>query len=147
MKVLPEKFLRLMSKEDRKSLGKAGMTAEEALAKFVCHSERDLQRTIVQLLRQKGIEPLWHRTDKRSAATVGWPDITFAVQRDWQGVPVYLHRPVIACAWEVKFGNGELSKEQKQMAIRLQSPPNCWRWRCIRSVDDALKELKEMDQR
>src|SRR2546430_16460274 len=78
MKLLPERYLRLMSPADRKAIGQS--TAEEALRKAEAKNERQLQSQIVQLLRLKGIEPLWHRTDKRSAATIGWPDITFAVR-------------------------------------------------------------------
>ncbi len=302
--VLPEKILRLLSPEDRKSLGAAGMTAEEAMLKAEVKNERALQVLIINLLRLKGIEPLWHRTDKRSAATVGWPDISFAIsvasitkevplgKNGKQGVAIVsakdfelvsqfrwtrfsngnsdyafstvrprilMHRLImsrvpnpegkadidhinrngldnsrgnlrwatrsencmnrvsdggtsrfkgvswseqrqkwtvnikinkknyglgrfdseidaakaydkaaneaygpfaalnfpsdfvgirhvstIACAWEVKHGTGELSKEQLQMSIRLQSAPNHWRWREIRSVDQAIAELREM---
>lgn len=133
-------ILRLMTPEQRASLGKAGMTPDESVAKQVAKNERELQTQIVNLLRLRGIEPCWHRTDKKSAATIGWPDITFAVVVTLAGGWV-VRTPV---AWEVKFGAGELSKEQNQMAIRLQSPPNGWRWREIRSVDQALAELKEI---
>lgn len=102
-------------------------------------NERALQTMIVQLLRLKGIEPLWHRTDKKSAATIGWPDITFsAAGMDEIGFCA------IPCAWEVKFGKGELSVEQQQMHIRLSTPPNAWKIKVIRSVDEALAELKEL---
>jgi hypothetical protein len=141
--LLPPSFLRCLSPADRKSLGKAGMTAEEAIAKQVAKSERELQGMIVSLLRLRNIEVCWHRTDKASAATVGWPDLTFCVL----GTQTIDNEPLVevyACAWEVKMPNGELSKEQSQMAIRLQSPPNNWRWRIIRSVDEALAELKAM---
>jgi hypothetical protein len=135
MKVLPEAFLRCMSPEDRKALGQ--MSAEEALVAFTAKSERKLQSQIVNLLRLRGIEVCWHRTDKRSAATVGWPDLTFAVVRE-------ADLETFPCAYEVKMPGGVLSPEQKQMAVRLQSPPNWWRYRVIRSVDEALKDLKEM---
>lgn len=137
--ILPDKILRLISPEDRKKLGKAWATAEETLQKAEVKNERALQGLIVNLLRLKNIEPLWHRTDKKSAATIGWPDITFAVNS------VIEHETyAFACVWEVKFGDGQLSDEQKKMAIRLQSPPNYWRYRVIRSVDEAMTELKEM---
>lgn len=138
--VYPFTWLRCMKEEDRKSLGRAGLLPEECAAKVEAKNERQLQGQIVQYLRLHGIEPCWHRTDKKSAATVGWPDITFAIigqtSSAWNKI-----QPV---AWEVKFGPGQLSKEQEQMAIRLQSPPNCWRYRVIRSLDEAIKELKEM---
>ncbi len=136
MKVVPESWLRCMSPEDRKAMGKAGMTAEEAIAKFTAKSEKQLQSQIVNLLRLKGIEVCWHRTDKKSAATVGWPDLTFCVRID--------DYPPFPCAWEIKFGDGELSDDQRRMAIRLQSPPNYWQWREVRSVDQALALLRDM---
>lgn len=131
VKVLPESFLKCMTAADRKAIGQ--MSAEEAILAFSAKSERKLQGQIVQLLRLNGIEVLWHRTDKRSAATVGWPDLTFCVglSRAWP------------CAWEVKL-HGLLSKEQEQMRLRLISPPNLWNYRVIRSVDEALEELRRM---
>jgi hypothetical protein len=128
--VLPEAFLRCISPEQRKNVLGGQLTAEEAISRAEVKNERALQSQIVNLLRLKGIEPLWHRTDKKSAATIGWPDLTFAVPDP--------------CAWEVKFGDGKLSDDQVAMHLRLQTPPNCWRVRTIRSVDEALAELKEL---
>lgn len=141
--VLPDSFLRCLSPEDRKSLGQK--TAEEVMRDAQVKSERQLQTMIVNLLRLKGIEPLWHRTDKKSAATIGWPDITFGTFAYCESEPDGL-KPFISlpCAWEVKFGKGELSTEQQQMHVRLSTPPNAWRIKVIRSVDEALAELKEL---
>lgn len=136
MKVIPQHISRLMSPEDRQAFGKGAMTAEDALARAEIKNERDLQRQIVALLRLKGIEPNVSRMDKRKTDAVGWPDITFAI--DYYDDPSYN----IPCAWEVKFGNGQLSKEQQQMHVRLSTPPNAWRIRVIRSVDEAIAELK-----
>lgn len=138
MPLLPANFLKCISAEDRKKLGKAGWTPEEALAKATVKNERDLQGKIVNLLRLKGIEPLWHRTDKRSHATVGWPDITFSTFHRGNGWDDFC-----PSAWEVKL-DGELSTEQQQMLIRLQTPPNGWRVRIIRSVDEALDQLRQI---
>jgi len=130
--VVPEKWLRLMSRADRRALGKAGLTAAECAARIEARTERALQGQIVALLRLRGIEALWHRTDRRSAATVGWPDITFAV-RGRGGVR--------ACAWEVKL-NGRLTREQSDLARRLVD--NGWDWRLIRSVEEASQALEEV---
>jgi hypothetical protein len=127
-KVIPENYLKWISEGDRKSLGKAGRTWKECIAKGEAKNERELQGQIVNLLRLRGIEPLWHRTDRRSAATIGWPDITFA----------YYGK---AIAWEVKLPNGRLSREQDQMLDTLGTVPNWWDIRVIRSVDQALGEL------
>lgn len=140
MTVLPESFLKCLSKEDRDSLGKGGLTWEDALRRGQAKSEKDLQKMIVQLLRMKGIEPNVSRMDKRKTDSVGWPDITFCVGfTSW----AKKHQAVFSCAWEVKFGKGQLSVEQQQIHIRLSTPPNAWRIKVIRSVDEALAELKE----
>jgi len=75
--ILPEHVLKCVSPEDRKRMGKAGLTAEDAKEKGLARAERDLQGEIVQYLNLRGIQVLWHRTDKKSHATVGWPDLTF----------------------------------------------------------------------
>src|SRR5256885_7581653 len=114
-------MLRCLSPSDRKAIGQ--FTFEEVLQHADVKNERQLQSQIVQLLRLKGIEPLWHRTDKRSAATIGWPDITFAVRSSQLNDDgTFWIAQYYPCAWEIKFGDGQLSKEQQQMAVRLQSP-------------------------
>jgi hypothetical protein len=141
--LLPPSFLRCLSPSDRKSLGKAGMTPEEAIAKQEVKSERDLQQQIANLLRLRNIEFFWQRMDKRTTGKVGQPDFIFSVL----GTQTIDGEPLVegySVAWEAKLPTGELSIEQSQMAIRLQSPPNNWHWRIIRSVDEALSELKAM---
>jgi hypothetical protein len=143
MKVLPENILRCMSAKDRRSIGQ--QSAAEAQASADIKSERHLQGMIVNLLRLHGIEVLWHRTDKRSAATVGWPDLTFAAFVDAQcrnrNSDAFWPQ-TIPCCWEVKLPGGKLSPEQVTMRDKLAA--NGWRWRCICSVDQARLELKNM---
>ncbi len=129
--VLPESFLRCVAPADRKKLGKAGRTKSECDAVQAEKSERELQKQIVNLLRLKDIEVIASRTDRRTSNNVGTPDLIFAVHGQ-------------AHCWELKLPGGKLRAEQEQMALRLQSPLNGWRWRCIRSVDEALAELSEM---
>jgi hypothetical protein len=97
-------------------------------------TERELQSRIVTLLRRLNIEPLWHRTDRRSGATVGWPDITWC----------YHGR---GYAWEVKTPTGRLRLEQERMLDRLAALPNGWSVRIVRSVDDAIAALQEATER
>lgn len=125
--ILPESWLRCMTPEDRKALGQ--MTAAEALEVFKARNERQLQSQIVQDLRRRGIEVCWHRMDKKSAATVGWPDLTFAIRGE-------------AIAWEVKYEKGQLSDEQQAMADKLQGYPNNWTYKVIRSFQEYLREIK-----
>jgi hypothetical protein len=135
-KVLPESMLRLLTKEQRKEIGQ--MTAEEAIERAQAKNERELQGQIINLLRLRGIEPLWHRTDKKSHATKGWPDITFSL------VTNEITGTCIPCAWEVKFGDGDLSAAQVLMLDRLRTPPNGWRVKIIRSLQEAIHELADL---
>lgn len=133
--ILPPNILKCLRPEDRKSLGKAGMLPEEALRKMEIKSERDLQNQIVGLLRLRGIEPIVSRFGKRTTNNIGTPDIIFAVR-------VNIHDEGHACAWEIKLPDGKPSREQEQMAVRLLTPPNAWRYKIIRSVDEALETLR-----
>lgn len=128
MSVLPPNILRCLRPEDRKGLGKAGLLPEEALAKMEIKGERDLQKQIVGLLRIKGIEPIVSAFGKKTTNNVGTPDIIFAAE-------------LYACAWEVKIPGGKRSIEQEQMAVRLSTPPNGWRYLVVTSFDQALAEL------
>ena len=130
---LPANMVRLISEKDRKALGI--QTGDERMKKWKVKSERDLQRQIVNYLKLRGIEVCWHRTDKKSAATIGWPDITFAVRVNGFPSP---------CAYEVKFGSGTLSREQNDVLARMQAPPNCWRIRVIRTFIEVVDDMREL---
>lgn len=107
----------------------AGRAAEEVAAIPTAYmSEKDLQRQIVKVIRLHGIEVLVHRMDRKTGATVGWPDITFCV--NGQG---YL--------WEIKTGAGRLSLEQERLMDKLSQPPDSWKVKVIRSVQEAIYEL------
>lgn len=137
MKVIPEKLLRLMSPEDRRKAGQK--TAAEVLAQGEAKSEKELQRSIVGLLRLKGIEPIVSRMDRRTSNNVGTPDILFAVGGFFNG-----RSYDFACAWEIKMPKGELSDQQKAIGCKMIQPPNAWCHRVIRSVDQALADLRAM---
>jgi len=98
-------------------------------------SERELQGQIVNLLRLKGIEVLWHRTDKKSAATVGWPDLTFAVESGLR---------TVAIGMEVKLPGRKLSSEQQKVAVEMMNPPNSWTYHVVTSVDEVLHILRKL---
>jgi hypothetical protein len=129
----------MLSPEDRASLGKAGMTAEEALLKAQVKSEKDLQRLVVSLLRLRGVEPVHARMDKKTTTAVGTLDILFAVwvfdERGDHPEP---------CAWECKVPGEEMEPEQIKMAARLSTKPNAWNWEVITSVDQARSLLDAM---
>jgi hypothetical protein len=87
---IPPNILKCMPEEERKPLGKAGMTQPEADAKFVARREKEIQENIAALLRM----------DRKSTAPIGTPDFIFAVHGR-------------ACAVEVKTPEGVLSDEQR----------------------------------
>lgn len=105
--ILPDAFLRCLSEADRRAIAPGQLTSEQAVARIEIKSERQLQGLLVGLLRVRGIEPLWFRTDKRTRATVGWPDITFALRG-------------IAVAWEVKLPGEKPRPEQLAMHEALK---------------------------
>lgn len=147
--VIPENILKCMSPEDRRKHGQK--TAAEVLAQGEAKSEKELQKQIVALLRLKGVEVNVSRMDKRKTDVVGWPDLTFCVyamapQMVFAGLSEALPKAwqVFPCLWEIKMPKGELTPEQQKIGIRLISMPNGWRHRVIRSVDQALAELREM---
>jgi hypothetical protein len=127
-KTLPDQYARLVAPADKERLGIK--TAMDRINANEAKCERQLQGQIVNILRLRGIEVLWHRTDKKSAATVGWPDLTFATSD---------HTP---CCWEIKLPLGKLSPAQETMRDKLAI--NGWSWRLIRSVDEALLELRNL---
>lgn len=123
--ILPEHVLKLVSAEDRKKLGKAGVTAAEAAEKGLARAERELQGEIVQYLNLQRIEVLWHRTDKKSHATIGWPDLTFCKD----GVPWGI---------EVKTDAGRVRPEQYETMRKM----TCNGWQC--SIVRSFKEFHNL---
>jgi hypothetical protein len=119
--------------------GGAGAIQDGSIPSASCRSElkteRELQGQIVNLLRLKGIEVLWHRTDKKSAATIGWPDLVFSLEHGLRSIP---------CLWEIKLPGRKLSDDQMKLMVRLMEPPNAWMYKVICSVDEALAELRKL---
>jgi hypothetical protein len=127
--VIHENILRLMSKEDRKSYGKAGKTREEIVKEVGAKLEREIQSDVIAFLRQRGIEVICSRFGKRTTTKSGTPDLIFAVNGQ-------------AVAWELKTKDGTCSHEQEQMRDRLVA--NGWRWEVIRSVQEAKASLDKL---
>lgn len=126
---LPDNILRRMPKEDRRPLGKAGVTTQEANEKAVARSEKKLQENVAALLRQRNITFNVSRMDKRKTDKVGWPDFTFAVRGR-------------AAAFEVKRPGKEPTKEQ--VACMLGMIRDGWFVRVIESEHQALQALNEL---
>lgn len=108
--VLPDNFLRRMAVEDRPA-GRAGMTSEQAQAKYAAGQEKALQRDVANLLRQRNI---WFRQMPFGKKTPwpGWSDI-FCILPD--GSPLFL---------EMKSGQENQTTEQVEFEESL--PRTCY---------------------
>jgi hypothetical protein len=126
-KILPDKILRLLSPVDRRSLGKAGLTAHEALAVARVKSERDLQNLIESYFNLRGVVAIRSRMDRKTTTPVGTPDFLLALRGQ-------------AIALEAKLPGENLSDEQKAMKEAMTGPPNNWRWVTVSSLA-SVKEL------
>jgi hypothetical protein len=126
-KVLPEKVLRLLSPADRRSLGKAGLTADEALQAARVKSERDLQNLIETYFNLRGVVAIRSRMDKATTTPKGTPDFMLALRG----------RAVVI---EAKLPGEELTPEQEAMKARMTGDPNGWHWLTVYSLDE-VKEL------
>jgi hypothetical protein len=116
-----------LSPQDRKAAGV--MTADESRRQGILRSEKDLHREVRGLLNLRGIPFCEARMDRKSSITVGWPDITFAVD----GTPV---------AWELKF-LGSLSPDQARVKADMER--HGWRYRVIRNLLEAREHLRELN--
>ena len=118
-----------MSHKDRKQLGKAGMTAMDAIEIKEARDEAELQKWCGQLLTQRGIEFINPPMRKRSQLPPGWPDFTFS----------YLGK---SCAWECKTAEGKLSPDQEDRIKALRARPNFWAVEVITNLAQARDFLE-----
>lgn len=101
--ILPNNVLRRMSTEDRKPMGKSGITIQEAQAKGDLRREKDLQRNMENLLRQRNLFFVRSRMDRRTTTRKGTPDFIIILPRGR------------ALMVEAKVEGGELSQDQKDV--------------------------------
>jgi len=130
--VLPDNVLRRMSPADRRVMGKAGLTAEEAREKAMARSERELQNTIANYLRLHGI---WFDQDSmahKRRGTKGAPDFLVCYRGRF-------------LAWECKIFGAGLKPDQ--VVARDEILRNGGEWRLIRSLQEVQAHLREVDSK
>jgi hypothetical protein len=132
-RLLPDRYIRLMSPKDRKALGLR--TLEEDMKRWKAKSGRELTSQIVQYLQYRGIEVCWAAMHRKTRMTKGWPDVTFAVKVNGFPTP---------CAYEVKYGSDTLSREQNDRIERMKTSPNAWRVRIIDSFIQVVDDMREL---
>ena len=106
---LPDHFVSRLPPEERKKLGRAGMTQEEAQKIYVARTERELQGDVSDWLRANRIPYFSPRFDKRTTVQVGMPDYIACVERVIDGEKVGLFT-AIECKCRVT--RGKLTEEQ-----------------------------------
>lgn len=131
-KLLPDKILRLLSPADRRSLGKAGLTAEEAVLAGRIKAERDLQNLIETYFNLRGIVAIRSRMDKATRTPVGTPDFLLALRGR-------------AVALEAKLPGESLSAEQGTMKDRMTADPNGWHWITVHSMEEVRGLLRGIE--
>lgn len=131
-KVLPETWLRCIDPVKRKEL-RLGNTAAEVMAMGEATAEKELQKSIGNLLRFHGIIYFSQRMDRRTRGRAGQPDFLFAFAGK-------------ACSWEIKLPQGKLSPEQVKLSEQMAGEPNGWEWRKITSIDQARLELRNLEE-
>jgi hypothetical protein len=137
LSIVPDHILKLMSETDRRSYAKsvgqstAGMTAAEATAVVDSKHEAWMQRQFASFCTLKGYEYLWHRMDRRTGATPGWPDFLVVV-----GGRI--------CCIEFKTTKGRLSDDQErvQLALKKAGLPTL----VTRSLSLAIEFIKAQDK-
>jgi VRR-NUC domain len=138
LSILPDHVLKLMSEKDRKAYAKsigqptAGMTAAEATAVADGKHEAWIQRQFASYCTLRGYEYLWHRMDRRTGATPGWPDFLLVVS----GKVVFV---------EFKTAKGKLSDDQErvQLALKKAGVPTL----VTRSLSLAIEFIKTQEQK
>lgn len=133
---LPNNVLEKMSPHDRKEYAlavghpNAGKTRSEIEQALALKAEKDLQAEIRQYLDLKEIVFINPAMFRKSQLPEGWPDFTFA----FRGIPVL---------WECKSYSGKLRETQERIVTLLVG--NGWRFRLIRSVEQARDHLREIE--
>ena len=103
----------------------------EAREKAVAKNEREIQRDIANLLRQRGIWHVQSRMDRKTSNTVGTPDFLFPHRSRW-------------VAWEVKCPwSPRLRPEQAEARDAILRQGGVWQ--LITSCQQAREHLAELE--
>jgi hypothetical protein len=132
-KLLPDKVLRLLSPADRRSLGKAGLTAEEAVLAGRIKAEKDLQNLMESYFNLRGIVAIRSRMDKATRTKTGTPDFLLAIRGR-------------AIAVEAKLPGKDLEEDQQSMKAKMMAAPNNWHWVTAYSMDTVKNLVQTFEE-
>ncbi len=132
--VLPDNILRRMDPKDRASLGKAGVTAAEAVEKQLNQTEREVHKDIANYLRQHDVWFSHSRMDRKTTQALGVPDFVFCY------VSVENMVALVPTAVEVKVGGRKLTSEQESARMLMLS--NGWTYHIVANVTQLMEIVK-----
>ena len=140
---LPDHVVKLIEKSQRQALGLR--TMDEKVVEAEVKSERDLHKAVANLLRLRGIEFFESRMDRKTTRPKGEPDFLFCVLvKDFDKEKLVVRYWPVAVAFELKVAGRPLSEAQQAMFKRMTTPPNAWKCVVIRSVLEAVVELRRL---
>lgn len=124
-----EGFLQALPPEERKKLGRAGITKAEAAAIYARGQEKELQRQVWNYLTLKGIYFESDRMDKRTSGKKGRADFRCCIDGLWLSL-------------ECKAESQTLSKEQALEAARLRKSGG--KFAVVFSLQDAIEAITDL---
>jgi hypothetical protein len=127
--VLSDGFLKALPVEERRKLGRAGMTSEEAQARYAAGEEKKLQKDIATWLDHEQIYFESDRIDRKTSGRKGRADFRVCVEGQWLSL-------------EAKSETGKLTKEQAAEAARLRKSGG--KFVVCSSLESAIDAIRSM---
>jgi Holliday junction resolvase len=126
--VLSEGFLRALSAEERKKLGRSGVMAREAQSKYAAGQERELKKDVLNELNRRGAWVFHQPMSKRTRGRLGVPDILCCYKGKF-------------LALELKTGSEALTPGQVTEAVRLEKSGG--KFVVCHSLKEVIKAVRE----
>jgi hypothetical protein len=124
-------FLAALPESERKHLGRAGITAAEALATWQRGEEKKLQQLCAEWLSLNEIYFETDRMDKKTSGKRGRADFRICVQGLWLSA-------------ECKAQSEKLAHDQKEQAARLLKSGG--RFVLIYSLQDLIQHIRRLEK-
>jgi hypothetical protein len=125
-----EGLLQALPPEERKRLGRAGMTQAEAQAKYAAGREKELKSDVIKEVRRRGGWVFEQPMSKKTRGRPGVPDL------------IICYRGYFLAA-ELKATGGTMSQEQAQEAVGIRKAMG--RFVLAYSVNDVVEALLGID--
>lgn len=125
-----EGFLQALPEEERKRLGRAGITAAEAMATYKAGQEKELQKDVIRYLDYHQIYWNNDRMDKKTSGKPGRADFRICYKGRWVSA-------------ECKAETGTLSSAQAMDAARLRKSGG--RFVLVFCLRDLIEEFRNID--